>query len=187
MLFGLLTRGMAEAKTSPQFATPHFIGSERRWIVARVGYRDHAVCYAFTYPVKDGAGDRPVLFVSDYPHHLPEIALKAGYRHNVPVRVSVNLQHPRFFARDGYAFAVRHMAIIHAFRKGVMVYAMMPGSGGQRVTDAFSLMGFTRAYAKLRRACDRPGAIQARVARTIGKQSHDKAGPTRPAASATGP
>lgn len=44
MLFGLLTCGMAEAKTSLQFATPHFIGSERRWIVARVGYRDHAVC-----------------------------------------------------------------------------------------------------------------------------------------------
>lgn len=161
--FALIVMLTGSAAAAP---TPHFLGSSNRWIVARIGQGAHRVCYAFTYALPDGGpkttqAHRDILVVSDYPDHPPEIALRAFYHRDGPVLVSVNLQHPDFFARDGYAFARRHWRIIADFRKGAMVYATVPGPHDQRITDQFSLMGFTKAETILHEHC---GALPLRDA-----------------------
>jgi hypothetical protein len=162
-------------------ATPHFLGSSNRWIAARIGHGENRVCYAFTYALPDGTGTastpaphRDILIVSDYPDHPPEIALRAFYHHNGPVLVSVNLQHPAFFARDGYAFGRQHHRLIADFRKGAMVYATVPGPHQQRVTDQFSLMGFSKVDTILHARCGPPPLRDAR--RTIPRQHNDRSG-----------
>jgi hypothetical protein len=152
--------------TASAASPPRFIGSANRWIAAATGYGTNRVCYAFTYALpsrphlksaealtKAISHHRDILVVSYYPHHLPEIALRARYQHDGPVLVSVNLRHPPFFARAGYAFARQHNQIIADFRKAAIFYAQVPGPDNQRITDQFSLMGFSKIETILNTRC----------------------------------
>jgi invasion protein IalB len=157
----LLAPLAAAAQQPPQ---PRLIGEFQDWTAAVLGSGAQQICYAFTRPQGTSQGapaNRGVvmLTVTHRPEGRDQVALRAGYRYpaNAAVEVTVGTQTLAFFTAGSDAFARDAAAAIAAFRRGITATAVGPApTGGGRVTDSFSLRGFTAAYGAISRECPAP-------------------------------
>jgi invasion protein IalB len=157
----LLAPLSAAAQQQPQ---PRLIGEFNDWTAAALGSGAQQVCYAFTRPQGASQGapaNRGVvmLTVTHRPEGRDQVALRAGYRYpaNAAVEVTVGTTQLPFYTAGSDAFARDAAAAIAAFRRGATATAVGPApAGGGRVTDTFSLRGFTAAYEAISRECPPP-------------------------------
>ena len=144
---------------------PRLIGEFTDWTAAALGSGAQQICYAFTRPQGDSQNAPPnrslvMLTVTHRPEGRDQIALRAGYAYprNATVEVSVGTTSFEFFTAGTDAFAREAAPVIAAFRRGLTAIASGPAPQGRtgRVTDSFSLRGFTAAYEAISRECPAP-------------------------------
>lgn len=141
---------------------PEAIGSFGNWIAATYEQGGHKVCYAFTRaqsstPSLPHRGD-VVLTVTQRPDLRDGVAIAAGFDYpaNATVTVQVDRTGLQLYTAQRNAFARDGKAAVAAFRRGARAIARSPGPHGHRVTDTFSLKGFSAAYAADVKACPPP-------------------------------
>jgi hypothetical protein len=124
----------------------------------------HPVCYAASAPVKSTgkvAKREDTLFLVT---HRPEyddigvVTAVAGYSFRKDAKASVKIGglHFKFFTRDGTAWASGRddKKVVKAMRKGRTMLVRGQTSRGVRTSDQYSLIGFTKAYKAISRACN---------------------------------
>jgi invasion protein IalB len=151
--------GDAFAQQKPAQAGPRALGTFQEWTAATYAESGKTVCYAFTRAAKtDGGGSRQnvMLTVTHRPQGRDQVALRAGYTYarNAEVEVKVNnTELPFYTARDN-AFAREGAKAVAAFKGGSEAVATGPGPQGRgKVTDTFSLSGFSAAYDAISKEC----------------------------------
>jgi hypothetical protein len=129
------------------------------WTAATYGAGANKICYAFT----DAAHSDPVmkkrgtvmLTVTERPGVQDEVTLAAGYAYpaSAAVQLSVGKANISFYTQGENAFTISGADAISAFKNGATAEAAGPGPHGHKVTDDFSLTGFSGAYAAITAAC----------------------------------
>lgn len=149
----------AVAQQPPQ---PRLIGEFNDWTAAALGTGAQQICYAFTRPQGNSQGAPPnrtlvMLTVTHRPEGRDQISFRAGYAYprNAAVEVTVGTANFEFFTAGSDAFAREAAPVIAAFRRGSTAAVAGPAPQGRqgRVTDTFSLRGFTAAYEAISREC----------------------------------
>lgn len=152
----------AHAARKP-LARPQLIGSWGAWHAATHQAAGAVVCYAFTRtasstPRLRGRGD-VVLTVTERPGAPRDaVALSAGFTYPPGSSVDVVAGDVRlaFYTAQRSAFARSGHEAVHAFEAvgGTRALAAhSPAPHGGRVTDTFSLDGFSPAHAAIQKAC----------------------------------
>jgi hypothetical protein len=155
---------------TPQ-AAPAVVQAYRDWAVFRDSAGDEPVCFVASSPKQSAAmntaRDATYLAVSIRPATSPGgvVYLETGYESqpNSRVQIIIDDRHSFFlFTRNrdgdarGGAWAYddeQDESLIAAMKAGRILVARGISSGDALSTDAYSLLGFTQAYAAARRAC----------------------------------
>ncbi len=148
------------AKSPAKPAGPKKVGAFDDWTVATNKEAGQTVCYAFTRALPPAAGTAiagrgdVVLTVTERQGGRDAVAISAGFTYaaNAAVTVSVDPVTLDFYTSQRSAFARDGHAAVLAFAKGKQAVAHSPGPKGA-VNDAFSLKGFSAAYAAIVKAC----------------------------------
>ncbi len=143
-------------------AAPKQLDKFDDWTAATHQEAGQTVCYAFTRaessaPTVPGRGP-VILTVTERPTGRDSVALEAGFNFapNATVIVQVDQAGLDFYTAQRNAFARDGKAAVSAFQKGARAIARSPGPHDKQVTDTFSLMGFSAAYAAIVKACPPP-------------------------------
>ena len=143
----------------PAASGPKRIGKWGDWQAATHKEGQETVCYAFTRPTGSspqapGRGD-VVLSVTERPGGRDAVALSAGfaYRRSAEVEASADGVTLPFYTAGRSAFARDGRAAVALFSKGRQAVVKSPAPRGKAVTDTFSLIGFSQAYAAINKAC----------------------------------
>jgi invasion protein IalB len=138
---------------------PKSIGKFDDWTAATHMESGQTVCYAFaraesSSPAVPGRG-QVVLTVAERPAGRDAVAMEAGFTYaaNATVTMQVDQGAFDFYTSQRNAFARDGKALIAAFQKGDRAIARSPGPKNAKVTDTFSLKGFSAAYAAITKAC----------------------------------
>lgn len=165
LLAAALLAPMTAAAQQPPQPQPRLIGEFNDWTAAALGTGAQQICYAFTRPQGTSQNAPPnrglvMLTVTHRPEGRDQIALRAGYAYprNATVEMTVGTTNFEFFTAGNDAFARDAAPVIVAFRRGSTAGATGPAPQGRtgRVTDTFSLRGFTAAYEAISRECPAP-------------------------------
>jgi hypothetical protein len=152
------------AKPAPRPAaetnTPKAIGKFEDWEAATHVEAGQTVCYAFTYaqssaPAVPGRG-KVVLTVTERQSGRDAVAISAGFSYAANASVGVQVDQAAvddFYTAQRSAFARDGHATVTAFERARSMVATSPAPQNLKVTDTFSLKGFTAAYAAITKAC----------------------------------
>ena len=118
------------------------------------------VCYAFTYaqssaPALPGRG-KVVLTVTQRQSGRDAVAISAGFSYAANAAVGVLVDQAAlddFYTAQRSAFARDGHAAVTAFQRARSMVATSPAPQNVKVTDTFSLKGFTAAYGAINKAC----------------------------------
>lgn len=135
-------------------------GQYGHWTAATYGQGNDKVCYAFTMaqsstPPLQGRG-KVMLTVSERQTSHDEVSVTSGYDHakDAKVQMTVGSTAFSFYTQKNVAFAVDGKGAVTAFKIGNSASVESPGPHGHgKVTDQFSLSGFTAAYDAIVHAC----------------------------------
>lgn len=147
------------AKPQRPANAPKPIGKFDDWLAVTHSEAGQPVCYAFTRaressPAIPGRGD-VVLTVTQRTSGRDAVAISAGFTYSTGAEVQVTADKTEMpfytaqrsaFARDGHAATVAFIAARQAVAKS-------PGPKNATVSDTFSLLGFSAAYAAINKAC----------------------------------
>lgn len=135
-------------------------GQYGQWTAATYGQGADEVCYAFTTAQSSAptlqARGKVMLTVSERHGSRDEVSVTSGYDypHNAAVKVSVGATNFSFYTQKNMAFAADGSAAVVAFKIGDVAKSVSSGPDGHgKVTDQFSLSGFSDAYAAIVHAC----------------------------------
>jgi hypothetical protein len=150
----------AASKTPTRKAEgPKAIGTFEDWIAATHQEAGQPVCYAFTraessIPVLTGRG-AVVLTVTQRSSGRDAVAIEAGFPFaaNATVDVQADQTGLDFYTAQRAAFARNGHAAVTAFQGAGRAIARSPGPRDEKITDTFSLKGFSAAYAAISKAC----------------------------------
>ena len=148
-----------KAAAKPEAAGPKSIGKFDDWTAATHLESGQTVCYAFVRAESSSPAlaDRGqvVLTVAERPGGRDAVAMEAGFTYaaNATVTMQIDQGAFDFYTSQRNAFARDGKALIAAFQKGDRAIARSPGPKNAKVTDTFSLKGFTAAYAAIIKAC----------------------------------
>ena len=138
---------------------PKSLGQFDDWIAATHQEAGKTVCYAFTRarsssPALKGRGG-VVLTVTQRPSRRDDVAIEAGFTFNQGAFVTVQADQTglEFYTSQRAAFGRNGHAAVVAFQKAARAVATSPGPHEAKVTDTFSLKGFSAAYAAITKAC----------------------------------
>jgi Invasion associated locus B (IalB) protein len=144
---------------SAKDAGPKAIGTFDDWIAATHEEAGQPVCYAFT-PARDSSPTiknrgRVVMTVTQRPKLRDAVAMEAGFTYdpNATVIVHAEKQDLEFYTDKRNAFARDGHAAVELFKRAGRAVVTSPGPHGTKVTDTFSLKGFTAAYTAITKAC----------------------------------
>jgi Invasion associated locus B (IalB) protein len=147
------------ARPAPAAPGPKALGKFEDWTAAVHQESGQTVCYAFTraqtsVPAVAGRGD-VVYTVTERPTGRDAVAISAGftYPQGADVLVQVDQNGFHFYTSQRNAFARDGGAVVAAMLKGRQMVARSPGPRGARITDTFSLSGFSAAYGAIVKAC----------------------------------
>lgn len=135
---------------------PKSVGVFGDWQAATHEEAGQLVCYAFTRAKPAAAAKSPgdvILTVTERPGSRDAVAISTGspYPRQAAVTVKVETTTLPFYTAGRSAFARDGKAAVAAFRRGREAVAHAPGSNGG--SGAFSLRGFSAAYAAIVKAC----------------------------------
>ena len=165
VLILLTTAAMAAEKPRApapraQPAGPKKLGMFEDWTAATHTEAGQTICYAFTRaqssaPALRGRGE-VVLTVTQRGGARDAVAFSAGFAYPAGATLTaVADQTPvAVYAAQRSAFARDGKAAVGAFQRARQIVLKSP-SGKGSVTDAFSLRGFSAAYAATLKACSR--------------------------------
>jgi hypothetical protein len=138
---------------------PKSLGQFEDWIAATHQEAGQTVCYAFTRahsstPQLKGRGG-VVLTVTQRPTRRDDVAIEAGFSFAQGAFVTVQADQAGldFYTSQRAAFARNGHAAVQAFQKAGRAVASSPGPHEVKVTDTFSLKGFSSAYVAISKAC----------------------------------
>ena len=138
---------------------PKPLGTFDDWVAATHQETDQIVCYAFTRaqsssPTLTGRGP-VVLTVTQRRSGRDAVALEAGFLFapNAFVTVQADQTGLEFYTSQRAAFARNGHAAVVALNKASRAVASSPGPHETKLTDVFSLKGFSAAYAAISKAC----------------------------------
>ncbi len=143
----------------PQAAGPQTLGSYGNWVAAAYQENGQPVCYAVTQAIASTPSvpnrGAAVLTVTERPALRDAVSIggiqtDAG---GAGIMMQVGRAGLDFYPAGGAVFARNGAAAVAAFQAGsqAMVQSLSPYNGP--VTDTFSLMGFSAAYAAISAAC----------------------------------
>ncbi len=142
-----------------QQARPRKLGEFDAWTAAVYEERGKEVCYAFARTSRDGV----LLTVTHRPGGRDTVTVSAGYTYprNAEPVATVGGTELAFYTAGTTAAARDGAAAVRAFRAGREAVMNAPAANGRgRVSDTFSLMGFTQAYEVISRECPPGGATR---------------------------
>jgi len=149
----------APAAAPKAAAGPKAIGKFEDWTAATNSESGQTVCYAFTRasasaPAMSGRGD-VVLTVTQRPSLRDAVAVSAGFAYppKATATAAVGQTTLDFYTAQRSAFARDGHAAVAAFHKGRQVVLHSPGPKNAKVSDTFSLRGFSDAYAAITKTC----------------------------------
>ena len=138
---------------------PKKLGVFDDWVAAIHQEAGQPVCYAFTNALTSSPElknrGRVVLTVTQRPALRDAVAIEAGFVYATDVAVTVKADQTSMdfytsqrnaFARDGHAAAA-------ALGRASRAVSTSPGPRDVKVTDTFSLKGFSAAYAAISKKC----------------------------------
>ena len=139
-------------------------GSSKSWQAKEYGEGNSKICYIISKPVKtepEGLNrDEPALmitnFMSDGVKH--EASIDAGFTFKAKslVEVTIDSNQYKFFTIEGRAWLAdgqNGKQLIKDMRNGARVKVRSTSSRGTKITDTFSLIGFTKALKAADKAC----------------------------------
>ncbi len=147
------------AAPPPQAAGPQTLGNYGNWVAASYQENGQPVCYAVTRaqasapPIPNRGA--PVLTVTERPGLRDAVSI-GGVVANAPngaITLQVDQAPLDVYPAGGNAFARDGAAAVAAFRSGIQAIVQSPSPYGGPVTDTFSLVGFSAAYAAINAAC----------------------------------
>lgn len=152
------------AKKKPRTAEknangPKSIGVFDDWTAATHQEAGQLVCYAFTRAQSSGPQLKNrgpvVLTVTQRSALRDSVALEAGfiYANDASVTVRADQTPLEFYAAQRNAFARDGRAAVAALGRAGRATAVSPGPRDVKVTDSFSLKGFSAALAAIGKAC----------------------------------
>jgi hypothetical protein len=149
----------AAKPAAPKPGGPKAIGTFDDWIAATHQEAGQPVCYAFTraqtsIPTLPGRGG-VVLTVTQRNSGRDAVAIEAGFPFapNATVEVQADQSGLDFYTAQRAAFARNGHAAVVAFQSSSRAIARSPGPHDVKLTDTFSLKGFSAAYAAISKAC----------------------------------
>jgi hypothetical protein len=138
---------------------PKMIGQFEDWIAATHREAGQPVCYAFTRaqsssPKLSGRG-AVVLTVTQRMSRRDDVAIESGFSFAPDDFVTVQADQTEldFYTAHRAAFARKGHAAVKAFETAGRAIARSPGPHEVKVTDTYSLKGFTAAYKAISKAC----------------------------------
>ena len=169
ILSGLcLTLGVAAMAQQPSKPKPAVekkpggakaIGRYDDWVAASHPEAGQPTCYAFTRaqsstPALPGRGSA-VLTVTQRASGRDAVALDAGFAYpaDAAVTMTADSASVAFYTHQHAAFARDGHAAVAAFQIAAHAVAHSPGPHDTKVTDTFSLKGFSAAYAAISKEC----------------------------------
>lgn len=167
----LLTGGMAVAMTAAvaagpaRAASPTPINRFSDWSAQTYDDSGKTLCYATSSPKKQAGNFKsrgnPFIAITHAPQSgvRDQVSYIAGYelKPNSDVTLTIGkqtfslsvLQKDRAWAKDGET----DRAMIDAMRKGSSLTVKGTSARGTEITDTYSLLGFSKAYAAISTAC----------------------------------
>jgi hypothetical protein len=144
---------------APKGEGPKAIGKFDDWTAATHQEAGQLVCYAFTraqssIPTLAGRG-QVILTVTQRVSGRDALAMEAGFPFapNATVTVQADQTGLEFYTAQRAAFARNGRAAVAALSGAGRAIARSPGPREAKVTDTFSLKGFSAAYAAISKAC----------------------------------
>jgi hypothetical protein len=138
---------------------PRVFGTFDDWTAATHVEGGQTICYAFTRaaaskPALPGRGD-VVLTVTERAVARDAVAISAGFTYAANAIVILDIDQAKldFYTAQRSAFARDGHAAVAALDHGRLAVATSPGPHNVQVSDAFSLRGFTAAYAAINKVC----------------------------------
>ena len=160
-LIGLGAPGRAGAEP------PKVLATANDWSAFAEGDEGAKVCYAASAPKKKEGkyterGEVAVLVT----HNMGDksrnvVSVVAGYEYKAGEDVLLEIEGKKFnlFVHEDRAYApdsATDGAIVGAMKRGSKMVVVGTSSRGTRTTDSYSLLGFTKAYEAISRACPEP-------------------------------
>ena len=158
---GVLLAGAAFAAD-----TPEVLGTFGEWTAFAEGSDAAKLCYAASAPIKKegkytSRGDTAVLVT----HNLGDgsfdvVSVVAGYDYqpNEDVLAQVDTKKYTMFSKGDRAWNAENTsdkAMVGDMKRGNNLLVVGTSSRGTRTTDTYSLIGFTKAYQAISKACPR--------------------------------
>ncbi|HEX6979791.1 MAG TPA: invasion associated locus B family protein [Alphaproteobacteria bacterium] len=148
---------------------PRALGTFDAWTAVEMTERGSKICYILSRPAKSEPanvrrGD-VLLMVTHRPaaNRRDEVSFQAGYSYKAGAEVAVEVDKAKkfeFFTKpdadaDGAwtRDAAADKALIEAMRAGTTLTVKGASARGTETVDTFSLIGFSKAYAEIGKAC----------------------------------
>jgi len=129
------------------------------WTAATYGSGTSKICYAFTKPqsttpplAKRGL---TMLTVTERHGSHDEVSLTPGYIYpdNAAINMQLGRNHLTFYVQDNVAFTDDVTEALSGFANQSQADVTATGPKGKKLTDQFSLSGFSAAYKAIAKAC----------------------------------
>lgn len=158
------------AVSSPLHAAsqPRALGTFEAWTAAELAERGGKICYMVARPAKSDPqnvrrGDILLMVTHrQAAKQRDEVSFQSGYPFKEGAPVVMEIDKKRFelftnpkvdpesaWSRDG----AMDKALVEAMRKGEALLVRGESTRNTQTTDTFSLMGFSKAYAEIGKAC----------------------------------
>ena len=139
-------------------------GSGKAWQAKQYGEGDSKICFMISKPIQTSPtglnrGDHALMlsnFVSDGIKHEPSIEAGYTFKPKSMVEVSINNSNYKFFTVESRAWLAdgeNGKKLIKDMKNGARVKVKSISSRGTKITDTYSLIGFTKALAAIDEAC----------------------------------
>ena len=151
------------APLSARADTPSPLGPNKGifgdWTAASYGTGADKVCYAFTKPQssKPTLAGRGLAMLTVTQRHAShdEISLTPGFTYPKKAVVSLTVGKSKipFYVQDSVAFTDNVTEALAGFARESDATAIATGPKGKKISDKFSLSGFSSAYKEITKAC----------------------------------
>ena len=139
-------------------------GKNKAWVAFTYMDGPDRICTMFSEPIatnpsglnRDDHALQITNWGSDNTFHEPSIQAGFTYKSNSMVTASIGNKKYKFFTIEGRAWAADEVNVeqlIKDMKNGARVKVSSTSSRGTKITDTYSLIGFTKALAAIDEAC----------------------------------
>ena len=161
LLFVLLLSGLFAWEARAEI---NVVGVEKQWALYTAKDAGRTVCYIGSFPQSQSGnyskrGD-PYLLVTHIKENVDEVSVSAGYTYasSKPVTIIIDDKHTYHLNTtiEEMAWAdseEEDRSLVSAMQKGLNLKVSATSKKGTHSADTYSLMGFSKAYANMKKLC----------------------------------